>query len=306
MDSMDSILNWTGGKHLSCKKIVKIMPGHHCYVEPFFGAGWILFSKPRTKVEVINDINGELMNFWKAIQRQPEEFKEREKYEMYSRETYHEYCKDFYEGRHQKMSDIERAFRFFCMIKCAFASNCGSWGYGQSRNLADAFFNEFKIIDEIAERLKHVQIDNKDFEFVIKDYDSETTLHNCDPPYIKTNVNTVYLKSMEANNVIEFGLHDHQRLYNTLSKIKGKFILTIDDCSFVRERYCEGEQGSKGFYWIENKVAYSYMDKNNRRHATELIITNYDTNEVTKQNKLKKGKEEQIKLKENSKSLEDY
>ena len=303
---MDSMLNFIGGKSLSAKKIVELMPNHTCYVETNFGGGWVFFAKPISKTEIINDINGELINLWRTIQRQPNEFIERGKYEMYSRELHREYYTDFESKKHFTFSNLERAFRFFCLIKESFASKFGpSWGFGPSRNMGNSFFNEFKIIDQIAERLKHVQIDNKDFQSVIEDYDRDYTWFYCDPPYIKANVNEQYFKSMGENNIIEFTLHDHQRLYNTLSKIKGKFLLTIDDCSFIRERYCEEEQGSR-FYWIENEVSYSSMDKNSRRHATELIITNYDTNEVIKQNKLKKEKEKQIKLIGGSKSLSDY
>ena len=303
---MDSPINWLGGKHLSAKKIVELMPEHHCYVEAFAGGLWVFFEKPKADVEVVNDVNHELINLWRTLQRKPEEFKAREKYEMYAREFYEEYLKDFYEGRHQKMDDVERAFRFFCMIKEAFGAKFGGgFGYGPARNVADSFFNEFKIIDEVAARLKHVQIDNKDFEQLIKDYDRVDTLTFCDPPYIKADVDAQYFKSMGANNIIGFTLHDHQRLYKVLSSLKGKFILTIDNSPFIRERYCIGEQGSRGFYWIENVVHYSSADKNNRRHATELIITNYDTNEVIKQNKLKIIEKAQKRLSGNTKSLLD-
>lgn len=304
---MDSIINWVGGKSLSAKKIVELMPEHHCYCEPFFGAGWIFFNKKMSKTEIINDVNGELVNLWRILQSKPEEFKERGKYFLYAREFYEGYLKDFYEGRHQKMSDVERAFRFFCLIKMAFGAGFGKgWGYGPARNVAESFFNEFKIIDQITERLQHVQIDNKDFEQLIKDYDREDTLTFCDPPYIKADVNAQYFKSMGVNNIIGFTLHDHQRLYKMLINLKGKFILTIDDSPFIRERYCVGEQGSRGFYWIENVVHYSSADKNNRRHATELIITNYDTNEVIKQNKQKNVSKEDKKLNGSSKSLLDW
>ena len=285
---MDSPLNWIGGKSNSCKKIVELMPPHFCYVEAFFGAGWIFFEKQQSKSECINDVNGELINFWKVIQKQSEEFIARSKYEMYSRELYDEYYVDFYSGAHAKMTNLERAFRFFCMVKEAFASKFGNvWGYGQSRNQADAFFNEFKLIDIVAERMKHVQIENRDFEKVIDGFDNETTLFVFDPPYVKADVDVQYFKSMGANNIIGFNLSDHQRLYKALTKLKGKFILTIDDSFFTRERYCVGEQGSNGFWWIDNTVFYSSADKNNRKHVTELIITNYDTTEVIKQNKLK-------------------
>lgn len=300
---MDSILNYIGGKSGSCKKIVELMPSHFCYVETNFGGGWVFFAKPRTKVEVINDINGELMNFWKVIQRQPNEFLERSKYEMYSRELYTEYCNDVKSGKYLKMSNVERAFRTFCMYKCSFGSKfLSGWGYGRSRNQGDAFFNEFKIIDEIAERLKHVQIDNKDFQSVIEDYDGDDTLYFCDPPYIGADVDAQYFKATSGS----FTLQDHQRLYKTLLKLKGKFILTIDNVDWIRDRYCQGKQGEHGLWWIENTVFYSSADKDNREHVTELIITNYDTNEVIKQNKLLSIKDEEKKSMKNTKSLMDF
>lgn len=267
---------------------------------------WVFFAKPKAKVEVINDVNSELTNLWRVFQQKSEEFKQRGKYELYSREFYEGYLKDFYKEKHHKMSDVERAFRFFCLLKESFGAKFGGgFGYGPARNVAESFFNEFKIIDDISERLKHVQIDNKDFEQLIKDYDREDTLTFCDPPYIKSDVDAQYFKSMGANNIIGFTLHDHQRLYVILKQLKGKFILTIDDAPFIRERYCQGEQGSRGFYWIENVVHYSSADKNNRRHATELIITNYDTNEVIKQNKQKNVNKEDKKLNGSSKNLLD-
>jgi len=322
---MDSILNFVGGKHLSCKKIVSLMPDHDCYVEVFAGGLWTFFRKAQSKIEIINDINSSLIGFYRVIQRSPDKFMEREKYEMYSSDLYYEYLYDYYikkyynEGMSKEdisfelklsleyvikiisteFSEVEKAFRFFCLIKEAFSSKFGGgFGFGSVRNNAKAFFNEFKIVDNITKRLKNAVIDNRDFQEVIKSYDNERVLFYLDPPYVASDNDDCYK--------ISFTLHDHQRLYETLSKIKGKFILTIDDCFFVRERYCEGSQGSKGFYWIENEVFYSSADKNNRRHATELIITNYDTNEVIKQNKLKKEKEKQIKLIGGSKSLSDY
>lgn len=285
---MDSILNYIGGKSNSCKKIVELIHPHFCYVEAFCGGCWILFEKPISKSECINDIGGELINFWRVIQRQPEEFISRGKYEMYSRELYDEYYADYDSGAHSKMSNLERAFRYFCMTKEAFSSKFGNvWGYGQSRNQANAFFNEFKLIDQIAERLKHVQIENRDFEKVIDGFDNENTLFMFDPPYIKADVDAQYFKVMGSSNILGFKLHDHQRLYNRIHKLKGKFILTIDDAPFIRDRYCQGKQGEYGFWWMDNTVFYSSADKDNRKHVTELIITNYDTTEVIKQNKVK-------------------
>jgi len=260
------------------------MPEHNCYVEVFGGGLWVFFRKSPSKVEAINDINGELINLYRILQRSPDKFLERGKYEMYSRELYYEYLNDYYKGDHFEMNEVEKAFRFFCLVKEAFASKIGGgWGYGSVRNDATAFFNEFKIIDEVSKRFKNVQIDNRDFEAVIKGYDNESTLFYADPPYSASDNNDYYFKSVQST----FGMYEHQRLYNALKSVKGKFILTYDNTSFVRERYCvEGN----GFYWIENDVFYSSADKDNRRTETELIIMNYDYTKIMKHDNINQGK----------------
>lgn len=280
---MDSPLNWAGGKSQSVKTLIELMPEHDCYVECFFGAGWLFYGKEPSKIEVVNDINSELINFYRVIQRSPDKFLERGKYEMYSRELYYEYLNDFYSGKHSKLDNIEKAFRFFCLIKEAFASKfSGGWGYGSVRNNAVAFFNEFKIIDDISKRLKNVQIDNRDFEDVIKGYDNERVLFYNDPPYFASDNADYYFRSVDS----KFTAYDHQRLYQCLKNIKGKFILTYDNHPWVRERYCY--EGS-GFWWIENEVFYCSADANNRRHETELIIMNFNPNKIRKHIDSKQG-----------------
>lgn len=292
-----------GGKSQSAKKIVSLIPEHKCYCEIFFGGGSIFFEKKPSKVEVVNDINGHLMDFYRVIQRKPNEFLERGKYELYSRSLYYEYLTDFKikkmhrDGKeiqeiceklnvksdyvfkiiNTEFNDVEKAFRFFALIKEAFAAKFASgWGYGPARNVADAFFNEFKIVDAITSRLRHTQIDNRDFESVIDGYDSKDTLFVADPPYIKSieENNNYYFLMIDT----EFTLHDHQRLFNKLKSIKGKCIFTIDDVNWIRERYTR----DNGFWIMENTVYYCSGDKDNRRHETELIITNYNPSSIQK------------------------
>jgi site-specific DNA-adenine methylase len=76
---MKSPIKWKGGKSHSVKTIVPIIPEHKCYVEPFFGGGWVFFAKEKSKVEVINDINSQLVNFYEVLRTQPKEFEERMK-----------------------------------------------------------------------------------------------------------------------------------------------------------------------------------------------------------------------------------
>lgn len=218
------MLNYIGGKSQSAEKLVRLMPEHDCYVEVFGGGLWTFFRKEPSKIEVVNDINGELINFYRVIQRKSDEFIKREKYELYSAELYYEYLIDYKIKKMYKegidlekialkvrknihyvskiinteFTDVERAFRFFCLIKEAFASKFGSgWGYGAVRNNASIFFNEFKIIDDISKRLKRVQIDNRDFEDVIKGYDNEKVVFYCCLPKTKIRMRNEEMKNIE-------------------------------------------------------------------------------------------------------------
>lgn len=179
---MESIMPWVGGKSSCADKIVDMMPGHYCYVECFAGGLWCYFAKPVSKVEVVNDLNGELVNFYRVIQRKRENFEERAKWELYSRELYYEYYRDWNSGLHFKMDDVERAFRFFVLIRWAYSAKFGGgWSYGPNRNKPKTFFDLFRdgSIEKVTKRLQETYIDNRDFEDVINGYDGENTLFMC-------------------------------------------------------------------------------------------------------------------------------
>lgn len=277
-----SLITWPGGKWNSVKVINSIMPHHKCYIELFFGGGSIFFGKDPSPVECINDLNGELINFWRVIQRQPDKFLERSKYELYSRELFDEYKSDWDNGKHENLGDVERSFRFYCLIRESFSAIFSSgWSYGCSKSNPATFQNAFGLVDAVHKRLRDVYIENSDFQYVIEHYDCPNGLFLCDPPYVLANIEAFYFKSYnkKQQNEAKFTLYDHQRLYNALSNIKGKFILTIDDCAWIRERYCDGqdEMGkSRKFWWVENTLYYSVADAESRKHVTELIICNYD------------------------------
>lgn len=185
---------------------------------------------------------------------------------------YEEYKRDFNGGKHVEMDNVERAFRFYCMLRQAFSGRFGSgWGYSATRNELDVLFRSLEGIEQVTKRLKNVQVDCRDFEQVIDGFDGVNTMFFCDPPYL-TSDNSNY--ETEGNT---FTLYDHQRLYLKLKNIKGKFLLTIDDCEFIRERYCNG-----GFNVMDNEVFYSGSDSESRKHVKELIIMNYNRMEMKK------------------------
>ena len=85
---MKSPIKWMGGKSGLVKVLLPLIPEHKCYVEVFGGAGWLLFGKEPSKVEILNDYDEELMNFWSVVQNAPDQFIESFQYELVSQSRF--------------------------------------------------------------------------------------------------------------------------------------------------------------------------------------------------------------------------
>lgn len=250
---MNSPINRLGGKSRLRKIIIEKIPEHICYVEPFFGAGWVYFGKNKSKVEVINDMDRELINLFRVMKEHPMEMERLVSYEVISRDKFNEYK----ELNLAYLTDIQRAIRFLYLVSNSFASRGVSFGYTAVGKPQQKIFIE--NILEIRERLKNTIIENKDVIDIIKRYDRETTFFFLDPPYINT-----------AGYNERFTIEEHKRLRDVLKHLKGKFLLTINDCEEARNIY-------KDFKFEEVGVGYSVARESNARKTYgELIITNYE------------------------------
>lgn len=242
-----------GGKSKLRKHIIEIMPEHKCYVELFFGAGWVYFGKDKSKVEVINDIDKELINLFKMIKYHSPEIERLLEYEFTGRDIFEEYKN--YTLEH--LTEIHRAVRFLYLINNSFASKGNNFGYATSKVPNQKIFLT-DYLHKIKERLSNTYVENLSFEKMIEKYDREETLFFADPPYFQT--------SGYGN---EFGEKEHILLRDKLKQLKGKFILTINDHDFIRELY-------KDFNIEEVKVNYSVSRfLSARGEYAELIIKNY-------------------------------
>lgn len=223
------------------------------YSEPFFGAGWIYFGKEKSQVEVVNDIDGELINLFKMIKYHNLEIERLLQYELSSRESFYNYK----EANINNLTEIQRAIRFIYLISQSFASRGGVYGYGTTTRPSPQIFN-ISNLNELKERLRNTYIENLSFEKIFEKYDREYTVFFCDPPYYST-----------EGYGFEFGKKEHEKLKNTLDNIKGKFVLTLNDHPEVREWY-------KGYNIEEVEVMYSVAKESlGRKNYKELIITNF-------------------------------
>lgn len=109
IQSASPIIPWIGGKRRLAKHILPLFPEHTCYVEPFCGAAALYFLKTPTKVEVLNDVNGELVNLYRVVRHHMEEFNRQFKWALTSRQIF----KWLQITPEETLTDIQRAARFF-------------------------------------------------------------------------------------------------------------------------------------------------------------------------------------------------
>lgn len=253
---MKSFIPWQGGKSKQAPHLCQLLPEHRCYVEVFSGAANLLFCKPPSKTEVINDINADLVNLFRIVRFHPREFLAQLRTMTHSRV-------EFADARSQPgLTDIQRAVSSYLVIKMAFGGKGGtkdpSFGYG---TVGRAKFRRTALsaVTRVHKRLDGVCIENLDFADCIKRYDRPHTLFYCDPPYHAT-----------AGYKADFTWADQLRLAEALRSIKGKFLLSINDHPDIRRLY-------KGLTKRKVNVQYSIArDKTpEARNRTELIIANY-------------------------------
>lgn len=245
---------YIGGKFNLLKKLISLLPEHDTYVEVFGGAGSLLINKLPSKVEVFNDIDGDLVNLFMVVRDKPREFVEKFRWLLYSRELRKRWSKEI------GINDpIEKAARFYYVARSCFS---GKWDSGWSfkGNKPQRFFDSLTQIYSIAERLKRVHMDHLDFRKCIKNWDSSTTFFFCDPPYLGKHL---YRKNLT--------IQDHLDLREVLGKVKGKWLLTYNNHPKIRELY-------KRFINEEArmpKTASLVKSGQQRKKFTNLLIRNY-------------------------------
>lgn len=175
------IVPWIGGKRRTAKHILPLFPAHECYVEPFCGAAALYFLKTPGKIEVINDINGELVNLYRVVKHHPEEFVRQFKWALVSRQIY----KWLQITPEETLTDIQRAARFYYLQKQAFGGKVAEHSFGTSTT-SPPRFNLLRIEEELSAahlRLSRTVIEHMDWQQCIERYDRPHTLFYCDPPY---------------------------------------------------------------------------------------------------------------------------
>jgi DNA adenine methylase len=257
-------MSWVGGKKALREIIVGMFPvEYERYIEVFGGGGWVMFHKPPgSDFEVYNDLNGLLTNLYRCVRDSPDALIEELRYVLNSREDFDRIRSAL--ARDSPASAAERAARFYQIIRYSYASGLKSYA-GQPHDM----WADFPLIERAHRRLAKVVVENQDFEKLIGHYDRTMSFFYCDPPYFETEG---YYQNIGEDGFTE---RDHIRLRDALMRIEGRFLLSYNDCAFVRELY--GMPGLR----IEK---ISRLNSIKQRYDAgcqfdELLIANYDAGE---------------------------
>jgi len=252
---MDSPLCYIGGKSQLSGEIINRIPDHLSYVECFAGAAWVFFRKAPSKIEILNDRDGDLVSFYRVLQNHFEEFIKQFKWLVLSRQWWKEWNDQLEAGG---LTDIQRAARYYYVQRQCFGGRVRGRTFGTSPEQAPRI-NLVRLEEELSEvylRLSGVLVENLDYKDLIKRYNKPETFFYLDPPYYKA---PFYKYNME--------LKDFEEMHETLKTIQGKFMLSINNHPDIVEIFND--------FIIENiDVKYSIQIKGEHT-GKELIIRNY-------------------------------
>ncbi|EEU9469634.1 DNA adenine methylase [Citrobacter freundii] len=249
------IVPWIGGKRRLAKHILPLFPNHTCYVEPFCGAAALYFLKTPSKIEVINDINGELVNLYRVVKHHLEEFVRQFKWALVSRQIY----KWLQDTPEETLTDIQRAARFYYLQKQAFGGKVADHTFGTSTTSAPRF-NLLRIEEELSMahlRLSRTLIEHLDWNQCIERYDRPHTLFYCDPPYWGT-----------EGYGVEFGLENYDHMAELARRIKGKMIISVNDIPEMRQAF-------NGLNIQTVDISYNLKVTGKPSPKKELVICNF-------------------------------
>ncbi len=257
---------WYGGKYSHLDWLLPLLPQSTHYCEPFGGSAAVLLNREPSPVETYNDIDGEVVNFFRVLREQKEALIEAIALTPFSREEFERAISEPTED----LPDLERARRFYVRARqvrtgLAQTASNGRWAHCRLTSRAgmagavSRWLGAVEALPEIAMRLLRVQIEHDDAINVIKRYDSPETLFYCDPPYPH--------EARGDSNAYRYEMtdEDHVRLAQVLNSVEGKVAISGYHCELMDELY-------KGWKVHEAPPKKTHSVKTER---VEVLWTNY-------------------------------
>lgn len=262
---------WYGGKFSHLDWLLPLLPQTTHYCEPFGGSAAVLINREPSPVETYNDIDGDVVNFFRVLRDQKEALIQaigltpfaREEFELTLTET------------DETVPDLERARRFFVRARqvrsgLAQTASSGRWAHcllTSRAGMAGAvsrWLGSVEGLSEIVQRLLRVQIENAPAIEVIKRYDSEETLFYCDPPYPHASRGDANAYGYEMTD------DEHRELAQVLRSVRGKVAFSGYRCDLLDELYGD---------WLRIEAPMKLVHSV-KQPRTEVLWTNYELRQV--------------------------
>ncbi len=247
-------ISYIGGKRALAKKIIAMFPEHTTYVEAFAGGAQVFFQKPPSRVEVLNDLDGEILNLLRVCQAHHEELLRHFRFVVVSRKWFElQKATD-----PATLTDIQRAARYLYILKRSFASLVRHPNYHYHVVQPPGFNLERlpQLIENAHKRLERVQLECLPYEEILRRYDRPTTFFYLDPAY--------YGRRLYRYN---FELADFEALAARLRTLRGKFLLSLNDVPEVRAIF-------RRFHIEGVRLSYTAQKVSGRRYS-EVFIMNF-------------------------------
>lgn len=250
------IIPWIGGKRRLAELLISRFPPHSCYVEVFAGGAAVYFARNPADVEVLNDVNGDLVNLYRVVRHHLEEFVRQFKWALSSRQVF-EWTKV---TRPETLTDIQRAARFFYLQQQSFGGRVDGQNWGTATTAPS--INLLRIEENLS--AAHLRlacgtyIEQLDWAACIERYDRPHTLFYLDPPYWQT-----------EGYGVPFGWEQYELMAEKLRQIKGKAVVSLNDHPDIRRCFA-------GYDMETFKIDYTVGGGANRAERSEVIIYNWN------------------------------
>lgn len=269
---------WYGGKYSHLDWLLPLLPACHHYCEPFAGSGAVLLNRTSSPVETYNDLDGEVVNFFRVLRDQKDALTEAIGLTPFSREEFALSCE-----LDSELTSLERARRFYVRARqvrtgLAQTASLGRWANCKDTSRAgmsgvvSRWLGGVEKLADIADRLLRVQIENRPALEVIQLYDSPTTFFYCDPPYVHETRGDAKAYSYEMTDT------EHRAFAAVMNRIEGKAAVSNYDCELMNNLFPAPK-------WQKivspEKTIHSTKDK-----RQEVLWINYDVAEIRGQQTL--------------------
>ena len=271
-------ISYYGGKQNLAKRILSLVPDHNLYCEPFVGGAAVFFAKQPSPVEVINDLDGNVVNFYRVCKLQFSKLQKMIQSTPHSRKLHSE-AKEILQDPKEK-DLVKKAWSFWIQTNMSFSSRVyGGYAYERKSNgVSKTIRNKKKAFTkDICDRLDLVDIECNDALTVIKSRDNQESFFYVDPPYFNS----------DMGHYKGYTLQDFENLLKLLGTIKGKFLLSSYP-SEILNKY------AKKYKWYQQSIEQRISVTKGSRHKKkiEMFTANYD---ITKMKTSLNGSNENTK-----------